>query len=53
MKIELPTPPMFCAKIAAKHPNPPPTIVPIPRLKPFPSVAPNYVTYVHQIDSYN
>lgn len=38
--IELPSPPMLCAKTAAKHPNPPPTIVPIPRLKPFPSVAP-------------
>lgn len=40
MNIELPTPPIFCANVAAKHPNPPPTIVPIPRLNPFPSVAP-------------
>lgn len=46
MKIELPTPPMLCAKIAAKHPNPPPTMVPIPRFKPFPSVAPNMLIKV-------
>lgn len=51
MKIELPTPPMLRAKTAAKHPIPPPTIVPIPRLKPFPSVAPVHVDQIEQSTS--
>lgn len=36
----LPTPPTSSAKAAAKHPNPPPNTVPIPRFKPLLSVAP-------------
>lgn len=42
MIIELATPPLptFCAKTAAMQPSPPPNTVPIPRFKPFPSVAP-------------
>lgn len=40
--IELPSLPipMLWAKTAAKQPSPPPIIVPSPRLKPFPIVAP-------------
>lgn len=42
MIIKLATPPLptFCAKTAAMQPSPPPNTVPIPRFKPFPSVAP-------------
>lgn len=48
MIIELPIPPMHWAKIAAKQPSPPPTTVPIPRLKPFPKVAPDtLINLVH------
>lgn len=38
----LPTPPIVWAKAAAKHPSPPPSIVPIPRFKPLLSVAPDH-----------
>lgn len=40
MIIELPTPPRFWATTAAMQPSPPPNIVPIPRFKPLPNVAP-------------
>ena len=43
--IEWPIPPTFWAKNAAKQPKPPPAIVPIPRFKPFPSVAPDRITF--------
>jgi len=50
--IEFPTLPipMLCAKSAAKQPSPPPIIVPSPRLKPFPSVAPDMFMCIR--DSY-
>lgn len=41
--IAWPTPPTSSAKTAAKHPNPPPSMVPIPRFKPLLSVAPIYI----------
>ena len=43
--IALPIPPIAWAKAAAKHPNPPPSIVPIPRFKPLLSVAPDRYNY--------
>ena len=42
MTMELPTPPRLWPKTAAMQPSPPPIAVPIPRLKPLPSVAPAY-----------
>lgn len=49
IKIEVPTTiasnisSLLFARIAAKHPNPPPTIVPIPRYIPLLSVAPDQI----------
>ena len=39
--IALPIPPNSSANIAAKHPNPPPNMVPIARFMPLLSVAPD------------
>lgn len=40
MMIDLAMPPISAAKTAAKHPNPPPNNVPIPRFMPLLNVAP-------------
>lgn len=45
----LPISPNSSAKIAAKHPNPPPNIVPIARFMPLLSVAPEVHIFIQVI----